>query len=46
MARDADDIMYLISKHRNLVQKVQLLTDTTLTSSSNSRKKKESKQYR
>ena len=32
MARDADDIMYLISKHRNLVQKVQLLTDTTLTS--------------
>ena len=32
MARDADDIMYLISKNRNLVQKVQLLTDTTLTS--------------
>ena len=32
MARDADDIMYLISRNRNLVQKVQLLTDTTVTS--------------
>ena len=32
MARDADDVMYVISKNKNLVQKVQLLTDTTLTS--------------
>ena len=42
MARDADDIMYLISKNRNLVQKVQLLTDTTLTSVATAGRRKRS----
>ena len=40
MARDADDIMYLISRNRYLVQKVQLLTDTTVTSIATAGRKK------
>ena len=42
MARDADDIMYLISRNRNVVQKVQLLTDTTVTSVATAGRRKRS----